>query len=424
MMAISIRDFIEGVTDGSLSDDEIIEWLKDVYENGMSDSEVTELTLRMRDSGETVNWDDNTKVVDKHSTGGVGDKVSIALAPALASCGLSVPMISGRSLGHTGGTLDKLESIPGFNTDIGIEEFMNQVDEIGLAIVSQKNDLVPADKRLYSLRDVTGTVASIPLITSSIVSKKAAEGISSLVLDVKFGRGAFMEDIGSARELSESMVGVSNGLGVSTVAVLSSMDRPIGYSVGNSLEILESVETLLGRGPADLEELVCVLGGLLLESSGSSNDFEEGAARILDSLYDGSAYGKFIEMVASQGGDPDLFESEVSLLEGLGILDQTLKSDSLEAKQIGWIADIDAMAIAEICLELGAGRLNLGDSIDHQVGIVMEVQVGDSVEIGDILATVYHRGEKIVPLLERLETAISFSDSEPDVISRIAEVIR
>ena len=160
-----------------------------------------------------------------------------------------------------------------------------------------------------------------------------------------------MEDIGSARELSESMVGVSNGLGVSTVAVLSSMDRPIGYSVGNSLEILESVETLLGRGPADLEELVCVLGGLLLESSGSSNDFEEGAARILDSLYDGSAFGKFIEMVASQGGDPDLFESEVSLLEGLGILDQTLKSDSLEAKQIGWIADIDAMAIAEICLE-------------------------------------------------------------------------
>jgi thymidine phosphorylase len=234
-MAISIGDFIEGVTDESLSDDEIIAWLKDVYGNGMSISEVTELTLRMRDSGKTLNWDDNSKVVDKHSTGGVGDKVSIALAPALAACGLSVPMISGRSLGHTGGTLDKLESIPGFNTDIGIEEFMHQVDEIGLAIVSQKSDLVPADKRLYSLRDVTGTVASIPLITSSIVSKKAAEGISSLVLDVKFGRGAFMEDIESARELSESMVGVSNGLGVSTIAVLSSMNQPIGYSVGNSL---------------------------------------------------------------------------------------------------------------------------------------------------------------------------------------------
>ena len=387
-MAISIGDFIEGVTDESLSDDEIIAWLKDVYGNGMSISEVTELTLRMRDSGETLNWDDNSKVVDKHSTGGVGDKVSIALAPALAACGLSVPMISGRSLGHTGGTLDKLESIPGFNTDIGIEEFMHQVDEIGLAIVSQKSDLVPADKRLYSLRDVTGTVASIPLITSSIVSKKAAEGISSLVLDVKFGRGAFMEDIESARELSESMVGVSNGLGVSTIAVLSSMNQPIGYSVGNSLEILESVETLLGRGPADLEELVCVLGGLLLESSGSSNDFEEGAAKILDSLYDGSAFGKFVEMVASQGGDPRLFESEVSLLEGLGILDQTLKSDSLEAKKDAWIADIDAMAIAEICLEMGAGRLRLGDKIDHQVGVVMEVQVGDSVEIGDILATV------------------------------------
>jgi len=423
-MAISIGDFIEGVTDESLSDDEIIAWLKDVYGNGMSISEVTELTLRMRDSGGTLNWEDNSIVVDKHSTGGVGDKVSIALAPALAACGLSVPMISGRSLGHTGGTLDKLESIPGFNTDIGIEEFMHQVDEIGLAIVSQKSDLVPADKRLYSLRDVTGTVASIPLITSSIVSKKAAEGISSLVLDVKFGRGAFMEDIESARELSESMVGVSNGLGVSTIAVLSSMNQPIGYSVGNSLEILESVETLLGRGPADLEELVCVLGGLLLESSGSSNDFEEGAAKILDSLYDGSAFGKFIEMVASQGGDPRLFESEVSLLEGLGILDQTLKSDSLEAKKDAWIADIDAMAIAEICLEMGAGRLSLGDKIDHQVGVVMEVQVGDAIEIGDILATVYHRGERIGPLLERLGAAFSFSDSEPDVTSRIAEVIR
>ena len=423
-MAISIEDFIEGVTDESLSDDEIIAWLKDVYGNGMSISEVTELTLRMRDSGGTLNWEDNSKVVDKHSTGGVGDKVSIALAPALAACGLSVPMISGRSLGHTGGTLDKLESIPGFNTDIGIEEFMHQVDEIGLAIVSQKSDLVPADKRLYSLRDVTGTVASIPLITSSIVSKKAAEGISSLVLDVKFGRGAFMEDIESARELSESMVGVSNGLGVSTIAVLSSMNQPIGYSVGNSLEILESVETLLGRGPADLEELVCVLGGLLLESSGSSNDFEEGAAKILDSLYDGSAFGKFVEMVASQGGDPRLFESEVSLLEGLGILDQTLKSDSLEAKKDAWIADIDAMAIAEICLEMGAGRLSLGDKIDHQVGVVMEVQVGDAIEIGDILATVYHRGEKIGPLLERLGAAFSFSDSEPDVTSRITEVIR
>ena len=254
--------------------------------------------------------------------------------------------------------------------------------------------------------------------------QKAAEGISSLVLDVKFGRGAFMEDIESARVLSESMVGVSNGLGVSTIAVLSSMNQPIGYSVGNSLEILESVETLLGRGPADLEELVCVLGGLLLESSGYSKDFEEGAAKILDSLYDGSAFGKFIEMVASQGGDPRVFESEVSLLEGLGILDQTLKSDSLEANKDAWIADIDAMAIAEICLEMGAGRLNLGDKIDHQVGVVMEVQVGDTVEIGDILATVYHRGERIGPLLERLGAAFSFSDSEPDVTSRIAEVIR
>ena len=244
-MVISIGDFIDGVVDGSLYDEQVILWLKAVYENGMSDSEVAELTIKMRDSGKILAWGDNKKVGDKHSTGGVGDKVSIPLAPALAACGLSVPMVSGRSLGHTGGTLDKLESIPGFNTDIGNEELTHQVSEIGLGIVGQKSDLVPADKRLYSLRDVTGTVASIPLISSSIISKKAAEGISALVLDVKFGRGAFMKNIDSARELAESMVGVSKELGISTISVLSSMDQPIGYSVGNSLEILESVETLL-----------------------------------------------------------------------------------------------------------------------------------------------------------------------------------
>lgn len=423
-MVISIGDFIDGVVDGSLSDEQVIPWLKAVYENGMSDSEVAELTIKMRDSGKILAWGDNKKVGDKHSTGGVGDKVSIPLAPALAACGLSVPMVSGRSLGHTGGTLDKLESIPGFNTDIGNEELMHQVSEIGLAIVGQKSDLVPADKRLYSLRDVTGTVASIPLISSSIISKKAAEGISALVLDVKFGRGAFMKNIDSARELAESMVGVSKELGISTISVLSSMDQPIGYSVGNSLEILESVETLLGRGPADLEELVCVLGGLLLESSGISNDFEDGATMILDSLYDGSAFRKFVDMVVSQGGSADLFESEVSLLEGLGILDQRLKSNPLEAKKDGWVVDIDAMVIAEICLQMGAGRIRLEDKIDHQVGMVMEVQVGDAVEMGEVLATVYHRDGDIATIMRSLESAFSFSDSEPEATSRVFEVIR
>ena len=423
-MLISISDFIEGVVDGSLADDEIILWLKEVYENGMSDSEVAELTIMMRDSGVTLDWGGNTKVGDKHSTGGVGDKVSIPLAPCLAACGLSVPMISGRGLGHTGGTLDKLESIPGFNTDIDNDSLRRQVDRIGLAIIGQKSDLVPADKRLYSLRDVTGTVASIPLITSSIISKKAAEGITSLVLDVKFGRAAFMESIESARGLAESMVGVSKELGISTIAVLSSMNRPIGYSVGNSLEILESVETMLGRGPADLEELVCVLGGLLLESSGISNDFDEGASMILDSLYDGSAFKKFVEMTVSQGGSADLFESEISLLEGLGLLDRSLSSNTVEAVEGGWIEDIDAMSIAKICLEMGAGRLSLGDEIDHQVGVAMEVQVGDIVEKGDILATVYHREGDISQILDRLEAAFEFSDNEPEVHSRIVEVIR
>lgn len=233
-----------------------------------------------------------------------------------------------------------------------------------------------------------------------------------------------MKNIDSARELAESMVGVSKELGISTISVLSSMDQPIGYSVGNSLEILESVETLLGRGPADLEELVCVLGGLLLESSGISNDFEDGATMILDSLYDGSAFRKFVDMVVSQGGSADLFESEVSLLEGLGILDQSLKSNPLEAKRDGWVVDIDAMVIAEICLQMGAGRIRLEDKIDHQVGMVMEVQVGDAVEMGEVLATVYHRDGDIATIMRRLESAFSFSDSEPEATSRVVEVIR
>ena len=263
-MSGTISEFIDGVVDGSLPDEDVISWLVGVYEDGLPQLETIELTRRMMTSGRTITWEpEETRLVDKHSTGGVGDKVSIVLAPALAACGMKVPMISGRGLGHTGGTLDKLESIPGFRTNLSLEEMQTQIREIGIAMVGQTDELVPADKRLYSLRDITGTVASVPLITSSIISKKGAEGISSLVLDVKFGRGAFMKDILKARELAKSLVGTSNGLGISTIAVLSTMDSPIGNSVGNSVEILESVEAMCGRGPDDLEELVCVLGGLL-----------------------------------------------------------------------------------------------------------------------------------------------------------------
>ncbi len=420
---MSIDEFIDGVVDGSIPDEDIISWLEKVFSKGLETDETVILTESMRDSGEVLSWTSPELCVDKHSTGGVGDKVSIPLAPALAACGLRVPMISGRGLGHTGGTLDKLESIPGLRVSLETDEIVSQVNEIGLAMVGQTEGLVPADRKLYALRDVTGTVASLPLITSSIVSKKAAEGISSLVLDVKFGRGAFMGSRDEAAELAKSMVSVSKGMGIRTSAILSTMDQPIGYSIGNSLEIVESVETLCGRGPADLEELVCVLGGILLKSSGLSDDLNEGASMIQDSLYDGTAFKKFLEMVDSQGGDTRIFDSDSSLMRALGILDGDLFSTTLETRVGGWISDIDAMSVAEVCLGLGAGRKSLDDEIDRRVGVVLEVQVGDYLEEGEIWATVYHSEEFIEEIFETLSGAVQISETEPIVESRISEVI-
>ena len=424
-MSGTISEFIDGVVDGSLSDEDVISWLVGVYEDGLPQLETIELTRKMMTSGRTIRWEPGeTCLVDKHSTGGVGDKVSIVLAPALAACGMKVPMISGRGLGHTGGTLDKLESIPGFRTNLSLEEMQTQIREIGIAMVGQTEELVPADKRLYSLRDVTGTVASVPLITSSIVSKKGAEGISSLVLDVKFGKGAFMKDIVKARELANSLVGTSNGLGISTIAVLSTMDSPIGNSVGNSVEILESVEAMCGRGPDDLEELVCVLGGLLLESEGICEDFTDGASMIQDSLYDGAALEKFRQMITAQGGDSSILETDASLMRGLGLLDSGLESTTVQFGKGGWISEIDAMQIAEICLEVGAGRLSKGDTIDHQVGLIIDVQIGDYVEYGDDLGTIYHRGEIGSGITEKLVSSIGITDSKPHFGPRIVEVVK
>ena len=407
---MSIGEFIDGVVDGSIPDEEVISWLEKVFKKGLATEETVILTEAMRDSGEVLSWASPELYVDKHSTGGVGDKVSIPLAPALAACGLRVPMISGRGLGHTGGTLDKLEAIPGLRVTLEASEIVDQVNEIGLAMVGQTGGLVPADRRLYALRDVTGTVASLPLITSSIVSKKAAEGISSLVLDVKFGRGAFIESRDTAVDLARSMVSVSKEMGISASAILSTMDQPIGYSIGNSLEIVESVETLCGRGPADLEELVCVLGGMLLKSSGLSDDLDEGASRIQDSLYDGTAFEKFLEMVDRQGGDTRIFDGD-------------LFSTTLETGVGGWVSDIDAMSVAEVCLDLGAGRKSLNDAIDRRVGVVLEVQVGDYLEEGEIWATVYHREEFVEGLFETLSGAVRISETKPIVESRISEVI-
>nr|AIF24586.1 thymidine phosphorylase (deoA) [uncultured marine group II/III euryarchaeote SAT1000_34_C08] len=425
VMSEAIRDLVNGVANGSLSDDEVIDWLHGVFEDGLSEADTIALTEAMRDSGEVLEWGSEIAnlVVDKHSTGGVGDKASIVLAPALAACGLKVPMISGRGLGHTGGTLDKLESIPGLSVERTADEIRQQVERIGVAMVGQTDALVPADRRMYALRDITGTVASVPLITSSIVSKKAAEGLSALVLDVKFGRAAFMVERADATGLARSMVDAANGMGIATKAVLTTMDQPLGCAVGNSLEILESVETLCGNGPEDLEELVCVQGGLLLEATGLAEDMQTGALMIHDSLQDGSAFERFCKMVEAQGGATSIFDSDASLMRGLGLMDPGLLTTELCASANGWVEDIDAMALAEACLEMGAGRKQLDDEIDRAVGAILEVQVGDRLEEGEPWVVLYHRDEIPRARLEGLLGAITLSDEEVGAVSRITEAI-
>ncbi len=425
-MSDSIADMVNGVVDGSLNDEQVIDFLQKIFDEGLDEDSTIKLTESMRDSGRVLSWPKEWShlVVDKHSTGGVGDKVSIVLAPALAACGLKVPMISGRGLGHTGGTLDKLESIAGFRVDLSIDEMLEQVEQIGLAMVGQTDALVPADRRMYALRDVTNTVASIPLITSSIVSKKAAEGLSSLVLDVKHGRAAFMQEREQAEALSQSMADVANGMGISTSVVLSAMDQPLGCAIGNALEIVESVESLCGRGPHDLEELVCVQGGILLEASGIVDDMNEGALMIHNCLNDGSAFTKFLEMVDAQGGNRDDFASDFSMLSSLGPLDDNLLSTEIYVDKNGWIDDIDAMSIALACLELGSGRKVLTDTVDHSVGAIIEAQLGDEVDIGDTLIVIYHRNELPKGLSESVCSAFSISPEPVDLESRITQIIR
>lgn len=424
-MSDAVERMVNGVVDGSLSDAEVTHWLRGVFEEGLDVESTIRLTAAMRDSGEVLDWPDNWAhlVVDKHSTGGVGDKVSIPLAPALAACGAKVPMISGRGLGHTGGTLDKLESIDGFRVDLTTAELRSQVGQIGVAMVGQTDDLVPADRRMYALRDVTGTVASIPLITSSIVSKKTAEGLAALVLDVKHGRAAFMVEREQAVALARSMSDAANGMGVATSVVLSTMDQPLGCAVGNALEIVESVETLCGRGPHDLEELVCVQGGLLLAAAGIAEDMESGALMIHDSLNDGTAFAKFLQMVEAQGGNPTDFASDHAMLRSLGLLDPHLLSTEVFAESEGHVADIDAMAMAQACLDLGSGRRALDDEIDPAVGLILEAQVGDTVAEGDPLLVIYHRGELPAGMSETLADAFILSEREIELQSRITDII-
>ena len=372
-----IRALIGGYVRGEVPDYQMASLAMAVFFRGMDDAETTALTMEMRDSGDVFSWPAGTPPkVDKHSTGGVGDKVSLILAPLLACEGVWVPMISGRGLGFTGGTLDKLESIPGFRVNLVWTEMLAQLEKVGCFIAGQTDNLCPADKKLYALRDVTGTVASLPLIVASIMSKKLAESLDSLVLDVKFGRGAFMQKREDAQRLADAMVSVGRAAGVATHALLNPMDQPLGRTAGNALEVAECVDVLQGGGPQDLIDLTLDLAAKLVATP---------REKLQQRLHDGSAWQKFFAMVEAQGGDS-------SALEKMREVHRAPVVTDLRAPAAGILSKIDALEVGRLCVELGAGRAKAGDAVDFSVGVECLRKEGEVVAAGDPVLRVHSRG--------------------------------
>ncbi len=380
-----IRDLVAGIVDGSVGDVQLGAFLMAVCCRGMSVAETACLTLAMRDSGTVL---DLTGVpgrkVDKHSTGGVGDKVSLVLAPLVAACGVPVPMISGRGLGHTGGTIDKLEAIPGYRTTLSLTEFRRVLDGCGFVMAGASAEIAPADRRMYAARDISGTVESVPLITASILAKKLAEGIDGLVMDVKVGRAAFMPALGDARTLAESIVATGRGAGKQVTAMLTDMDTLLGRAAGNALEVGEAIECLRGGGPADLRALTIALGAEMLVLGGTERDAAAAEARLAGALDDGSALAFFARNVAVQGGDHGVADDVTRLGRAPVVVD-------VPATAAGFVADLDPLAVGLAVRDLGGGRRQPTDRIDPLVGIVVERTHGDAVARGDVLARVHAR---------------------------------
>ncbi|WP_322508619.1 pyrimidine-nucleoside phosphorylase [Anaerolinea sp.] len=397
--------FVEGFTRGDIPDYQAAAFAMAVMLNGMNAEETTYLTLAMARSGEVLDLTGVVDfVVDKHSTGGVGDKTTLVVEPAVATCGLPVGKMSGRGLGFTGGTLDKLESIPGYRTDLSTEEFIQQLKEIGLVLTGQSKDLAPADGKLYALRDVTGTVPSIPLIASSVMSKKIAGGAHAIVLDVKVGLGAFMETLESARELSRLMVDIGRLSGRKVVALLSDMNQPLGQAVGNALELKEAIDTLHGGGPEDFREHCLVVASHMLKVGGKAASLEEARQMVERVIAEGKAWEKFRQLVAAQGGD-------VSYVDHPEKLPAAPVVYPVLAQHSGYLAQVHARMVGETAVVLGAGRSKKEDPIDHGVGIIVHVKVGDRVEKGQPLFTVHARTEADARMAEaRLLDALTWSD--------------
>ena len=413
--------FIRGVANHSIPVEMIEKWLKAVHRNSISVEETTILTKEMMHSGAILDWGDNQMVVDKHSTGGVGDKMSLMLAPALAACGVMVPMLAGRGLGHTGGTIDKLESIPGFNCSLNPEEMKRQVQTLGCCIAAQNDAIAPADGLLYAIRDVTNTIDSIPLITASIISKKAAEGLGSLVLDVKCGSAAFMKTEENAEALAKSMVGAAKGLGINTTAQITRMDFPIGRYIGNSLEVIGSIEVLQGKGSRDTRELVVMQGSALLLQSGKVNDAEEGEKLIRQVLDNGLALSYFEKMCVAQGVNGD--DARILSINPKSILPKSKCSTAFLSSESGYVNMIDSMILAEVARKHGAGRFSLEDKIISEIGFEVLIEQGQQIQQGQEWLLFHHNQELSDEDFSRLNDSISLQVQKVGNYSRLIKTI-
>ena len=396
---------IQGYTRGDIPDYQMSAMTMAICFNGMNERETGDLTISMRDSGDTVDLSSIKGVkVDKHSTGGVGDKTSIALLPLVSSLGVSLAKMSGRGLGHTGGTIDKLEAIPGFKTEMSMDAFIAQVNDIGMAIMGQTADLAPADKKLYALRDVTATVDQMSLIASSIMSKKLAAGADAIVLDVKSGSGAFMKEFEDAKALAEAMVKIGKHAGKNCRAVITNMDEPLGRAVGNAIEVREAIDTLKGKGPEDFTKLVITLGSRMVLCAGKAADIKDAEEKLKKAIGDGSALEQLKRFITAQGGDASVVDD----IEKLKLADETIE---LKADKAGFVQRIICDEVGMCSLMLGGGREKKSDDIDPSVGIYLCKKVGDEVKAGDVLAVLYHNDKaKAAVALERLKAAYHIGD--------------
>ena len=413
-----IRFFVEGFTSGEIPSYQASSLAMAILFKGMNKKEIGILTDAMLHSGETIDLSSIEGIkVDKHSTGGVGDKTSLVLGPLVAACGVKLAKMSGRGLGHTGGTLDKLESIPGCKIGLSREEFINQVNKYGLAIVGQTGNLVPADKKLYALRDVTGTVESIPLIASSIMSKKLASGSDTILLDVKFGSGAFMKDIDQARLLARTMVDIGDHLHRDTRAILTDMDQPLGLAIGNSLEVIEAINTLNGNGPSDLVELCLGAGAIMLMQAKKTSSIEEGRKLLQEKIDNKEALEKLCDLVRTQGGDESYIRDPSKFEKAKYII-------AIKAENEGYVKQINALEIGDSAMRLGAGRATYDDVIDPSSGIVLSKKVGDKVNVGDVLCTVYTNKEDNASILKDIHDSFKLSSDIVKINPIIYEVIK